>query len=191
MKKKYILFLIVIIIPVFCFFVYYSISFLDYKSSLSRLEEYVFLDNEKTIMNFQYKNKDYVVSRYYDDSSSWSHFNILLKDNKKYYLLKNIKKCDISDDLSNLYLDENKIYIHCIGKEGNVDKYTINDFVILEEKLIFDFKNTPNISQLHIGIDYVDNGYIYLSSPFKVDNRISSNPKVKCSLENKKCSYIE
>lgn len=40
-------------------------------------------------------------------------------------------------------------------------------------------------------IDSVDNKYIYLSSPFKVDNTVLDEPKVKCSFKDQKCYYIK
>ena len=57
------------------------------------------------------------------------------------------------------------------------------------EILKFNYDNTPNISQLHMNIDGVDNEYIYLSSPFKVDNTSEENSKVKCSFKDRKCIY--
>ena len=82
---------------------YQFIKSLNYKSSLSSLNKYIFVSNETTIKSLEYDNKNYVISRYYDDSSSWSHLNILLKNNDTYYVLENIKKCDTVDDGSNLY----------------------------------------------------------------------------------------
>lgn len=192
MKKKIILILLVIIlIPLFIFATFKFVEYIDYKSSLSSLVKYAFVENEKNIKSFEYDNQSYVISRYYDNSSSWSHLNLLLKDKNDYYILESIKKCDTDDDGSNLYIKDNELYIHCIGKDGVIDKYLINDLNIKKETINFNFKNTPNISQLHMGIDNVDNEYIYLSSPFKVDNTIKDEPKVKCSFKDRKCSYIE
>ena len=191
MKKRYFVALMIMLILSFSFIVYQLIKFFDYKSSISSLEKYMLIDNETIIKSFEYGNKNYVISRYYDNSSSWSNLNLLLKNGDIYYVLQNIKKCDTVDDGSNLYVRGNVIYIHCVGKEGFIDKYSINDFDIKKETLGFDFKNTPNISQLHIGIDNVDDKYIYLSSPAKVNNTIKDEPNVKCSFENKKCDYVK
>ncbi|MBP3840935.1 MAG: hypothetical protein IK997_02280 [Bacilli bacterium] len=190
MKKKIVLVLIVIIlIPLFIFATYKFVKHIDYKNSLSNLEKYTFIENEKNIKSFEYDNQNYVISRYYDNSSSWSHLNLLLKDKNDYYNLESIKKCDTDDDGTNLYIKDNELYIHCIGKGGIIDKYLINNLNIEKETMNFNFKNTPNISQLHMGIDNVDNEYVYLSSPFKVDNTIKDEPRVKCSLKDKKCVY--
>lgn len=189
MKKRIIMISLIILVLLFIFTMYQFIKFKNYKDSLSSLEKYIFVDNEIIIKKLEYNNKNYVISRYYDNSSSWSHLNLLLKDNDNYYILKNIKKCDTPDEGSNLYIKDNVIYIHCIGKKGVIDKYLINEFSIYKESINFDFKDTPNISQLHIGIDNVDDEYIYLSSPFKVDNRLKDNQNVKCSFNNKKCIY--
>lgn len=189
--KKQVLIIVTLIITIFLviFGSYKLIELLDFKSSLSNLEKYTFVENEKNIKSFEYDKRSYLISRYYDNSSSWSHLNVLLEDKNDYYILESIKKCDTVDDGSNLYIKDNELYIHCIGKEGIIDKYIINDLNIENEKINFNFKNTPNISQLHIGIDNVDNEYIYLSSPFKVDNTIKDEPKVKCSFKDKKCLY--
>lgn len=186
--KKYFLILI-ILIPIFIFGVYKFIKSINYKNPILNLSEYILVPSEKIIKEIKHNGKKYLVSIYYDDTSSWSHINFLLKENQKYYILENVKKCDIVDDGNNIYVKDNEIYIHCIGKEGNIDKYLINNLNIETEKINFNFKNTPNISQLHIGIDNIDNEYMYLSSPFKVDNTINDKPKVKCSLYDKICLY--
>lgn len=191
MKKKYLIILMIILILTISFIIYQAVEFLDYKDSLSNLEKYIPVDNEIIIKKLQYNNKNYVISRYYDTSSSWSNLNLLLKNNDSYYILKNIKKCDTVKDGKNLYVKDNVIYIHCIGNEGFIDKYLINDFDVLKETINFNFQNTPNISQLHIVIDNVDDEYIYLSSPAKVDNTIKDKPNVKCFIESKRCDYVK
>lgn len=189
MKKKILIISMIILIPLFIFIMYQLIKYLDYKSSVSDLENYEFIDNETIIKSVEHDNKSYVISRYYDDSGSWSHLNLLLKNNDTYYILETIKNCDTVDDGYNLYVKDNAIYIHCIGETGIIDKYLLNDFDVEKESMVFNFENTPNISQLHIGIDMVDDNYIYLSSPFKVDNTIDDKPNVKCSFKDKICIY--
>ena len=189
MKKKFLIISMIIIIPLFSIIMFQLIKFLNYNSTLFSLEKHIFLDNEITIKSLEYDNKNYVISKYFDDSSSWSHLNLLLKNNDTYYILEKIKSCDTVDDGDNLYVKDNIIYIHCIGKKGIIDKYLIKDLDVKKETINFNFKNTPNISQLHIGIDNVDNEYIYLSSPFKVDNTIKDKPNVKCSFKDKNCIY--
>lgn len=191
MKKKLLIILIIILIPLFVFIGYQIIKVLDYTSSIASLEKYKFIDGEKVIKSLNYDNKNYIISKYYDTSSSWSSLNILLKNNDDYYILKTIRKCDTLDDGSNLYIKNSEVYIHCIGKENNIAKYSINKLITSKETLNFDFTNTPNISQMHMIIDSVDNEYIYLSSPFKVDNTVLDKPKVKCSFKDQKCYYIK
>ncbi len=185
MKK---LIFIIIFIPLFVIVLYKFIEYIDYNSLLSNIEKYTFKENEKILKKFKYNNQNYIISKYTDKISSWGHLNILLKNNNDYYILKNIKKCDTVDEGTNLYIKNNEIYIHCIGKVI-INKYIINNLNIEQENLNFDFKNTPNISQLHMNIDNVDNEYIYLSSPFKKDNTVNDEPRVKCSFNNKKCIY--
>lgn len=127
MKKNFLIISIIILISLFSFTTYQLIKLFDYKSSLSNLEKYTFFNDEKIIKKLEYNNKNYIISRYYDNISSWSHLNILLKNKDNYYILKNIKNCDTVDDGSNLYIKDNVIYIHCIGKEETIDKYSIND----------------------------------------------------------------
>ena len=189
MKKFLCVLLLIFLIVLFSFGIYKFIEFLDYNSSISNLEKYEFISNEKIIKIFSYNNKNYVITMYYDNTSSWSHINLLLKDKENYYILEKIKKCDTYEEANNLYIKNNEVYIHCIGKEGNIDKYIIDSFKVTKEILEFNYKNTPNISRVHIEIDGIDDEYIYLSSPFKVDNTISDDPQVKCSLKNRKCSY--
>ena len=186
MKKKNIIILI-ILLPLFIFTIYKLIILFKFNN----LENYNFIDNEIVIKEINYNNKNYIISRYYNNSSSWSNLNILLNSNNTYYILKNIEKCDTLDNGSNIYIKDNEIYIHCIGKEDIINKYTINNLKVNDETIKFNFKNTPNISKLHMIIDNVDSEYIYLSSSFKVDNTIKDEPKVKCSFKDKECNYIK
>ena len=167
MKKKNIIILI-ILLPLFIFTIYKLIILFKFNN----LEKYNFIDNEIVIKEVKYNNKNYIISRYYNNSSSWSNLNILLNSNNAYYILKNIEKCDTLDNASNIHIKDNEIYIHCIGKENIINKYTINNLKIN-------------------AYGNIDNEYIYLSSPFKVDNTIKDEPKVKCSFKDKECNYIK
>lgn len=186
MKKKNIIILI-ILLPLFIFTIYKLIILFKFNN----LEKYNFIDNEIVIKEIKYNNKNYIISRYYNNSSSWSNLNILLNSNNAYYILKNIEKCDTLDNGSNIYIKDNEFYIHCIGKENIINKYTINNLKVNDETIKFNFKNAPNISTLHMIIDNVDSEYIYLSSSFKVDNTIKDESKVKCSFKDKECNYIK
>ena len=179
-----------VLIVLFTFGIYKGIEYLDYKSSISNLEKYTFSSNEKIVKSFKYNKYNYLLTMYYDDTSSWSHLNLLLLDNEEYYLLKNIQKCDSSVEGRNLYLKDNEIYVHCIGKKGDIDKYTLDKINVKKETFNFNYDDTPNISQLHINIDKVDDNYIYLYS-FKVDSLIKEGEKVKCSLKNNTCEYYQ
>jgi len=64
---------------------------MDDKSSLSSLKKYELVKDEKIIKTFDYDDKKYVISKYYDNSSSWNHLHILLKERKNYYVLESIK----------------------------------------------------------------------------------------------------
>lgn len=73
MKKKNIIILI-ILLPLFIFTIYKLIILFKFNN----LEKYNFIDNEIVIKEVKYNNKNYIISRYYNNSSSWSNLNILL-----------------------------------------------------------------------------------------------------------------
>ena len=152
-------------------------------TSSNGLEKYELLKDEIVLKEFTYNKKKYVLTSYYDDKNSYATNNILIKNNKDYYYLGKIDKCDMS-----YLIDKNNIYVHCIGKEGNILKYDINNLEELEI-LDFDYTNTPNISQIHINIEKVDKKYIYLKSNVKIDENVAEGEHVKCSFKDKKCEY--
>ena len=176
--KKVIIF--IILLSILLIFGIYKI--VDYKE-LSNLDKYKLGNDEEIYKAFNYKNSDYVITNYRDNTSSYYHHHILLKNNSKYYLLDTLNKCDISD-----YLNSNEYYIHCIGKEDFI-KYTFNGTSIKKENLKLNFKDTPNISVIHITIDKVDNNYMYLLSNIKMDESIKDGNKVKCNIQTRKCEY--
>lgn len=184
MKNK--IFLIIFITSLFCISIYNLFAFLDYHSQLASKEKYTFKQNEKIETKFKYHNQTYIITNYYDDTTAAGH-TFLLKDNNTYYKLNELKYCNFETDY--IYINDNKIYIHCIGQKGNVIQYTINNLELEQQTWEFNYKNTPNISQLHIVVDKADNNYIYLSSAFKVDNNDPNEPRVKCSLKNNLCNY--
>ena len=118
--------------------VYKTIGYLENRSKISKLEQYTFLSNEEIVTSFDYNQYHYILTKYYDDTSSWSHLHLLLKEKENHYLLKNIKKCDISESGENIYVKNNEVYIHCIGKIGNIDKYLISNLSIEKETLTFE-----------------------------------------------------
>ena len=99
-------------------------------------------------------------------------------------MLGSIKKCD-----TNSFIDNNKIYVHCIGKNGNINRYIINDTKINKDTIKLDYSDTPNISQIHLKIDNIDNKYIYLSSNVKMDGKVKEGNKIRCLMNSKKCKY--
>lgn len=160
-----------------------------YPNTFLDLEKYTLEHNERIIKNFKYDKYNYAISSLYDSGSTWSDINILLEYKNEYYILTQINGCDTTEKAKNLYISENKLYIHCIGQKGNIYTYTIEKNKVTKELLEFNYDKTPNISQLHIEIDKVDTENIFLSSPFKVDNTVADEPKVMCSLKNKVCNY--
>lgn len=151
---------------------------------LSKLEKYNLLENESIKNEFKIENKKYILTTYYKNDSSYAYNNLLLKNRNDYYLLESINKCDMS-----YYIKNNEIYVHCIGKKGNILKYTIDDYKLEKDIMELDYKDAPNISQIHITIDGADNDYIYLRSNVKNNDSIKEGEFVKCSLSTKKCEY--
>lgn len=151
---------------------------------LSKLEKYNLLENESIKNEFKIENKKYILTTYYKNDSSYAYNNLLLKNKNDYYLLESMNKCDMS-----YYIKNNEIYIHCIGKKGDILKYTINDYKLEKDIMEFDYKDAPNISQIHITIDGADDDYIYLKSAVKINDSIKDGEFVKCSLSSKKCEY--
>ena len=168
--------------------IYLFIDSMVENEKLAKLEKHTLTSGEKILQEFEYENDKYVVVKYYDDTSSWSHLYILFNTRNQYYILKDIKKCDCVDSGNNIYVKNNAIYIHCIGKDGDVLEYIVNDMSVEENIRHLDYQYTPNISQYHLEIDKVDEQYIYLSS-FKLDTMLEDGDKVKCSLKDNICYY--
>ena len=165
---------------------YYLFALIDEKNEILKLEEYKMLSVEEVFKEFEYDRKKYIISTFYD-SDSYQYINILLKIKEKYYRLEEIKKCDCSDE--SIYVKENKIYVHCIGQKGDILEYKVTGTTIEKKILHLNYDKTPNISQIHILIDKVDNNYIYLYSYVKINDFIKEGDKVKCSLKDNVCFY--
>lgn len=187
MKKNTIKLIILVLILLIPISSYYLVKYLNHQSLINNLEKYTILDNEKIINEFTYNNNNYLITMYYDDTSTYSHINILLKQKSERLLIDTIKECDSSE--SNTYVLNNKIYIHCIGKSGNIDIYTLDKYKLTHDTLKLDYSKTPNLSQLHLLIKKVDKNNLYLYSYITIDNKKEN--KIKCSLKTKKCEYLE
>lgn len=182
MNKKFVFIVFASIIILLIF--YKIISYFNLNITISKLKEYKLKKNEKIHTKFKYNNYNYAITSYSSNVSVHDNNHILLNHKNKYYLLESIDKCDM-----NSYIDDNSLYVHCIGYEGNIKKYIINKSSIKSSNIKLDYSDTPNISQLHIVIDNIDNKYIYLSSGVKIDDSIKEGNKVKCSLNSRKCKY--
>lgn len=116
MKKKIVRFLVCILLFIL---IGYTVVILN-NSNLKK-EKYTLLPNEEIENEIIYKNYKYVITKYYDNTTSFSHHNILLNNNNYYYILESLNSCDMYS-----YIKNNEIYIHCIGKYGDIIKYTLN-----------------------------------------------------------------
>lgn len=180
MNKKFLIGIGIMFIGV----IFIIIKIIIPNNELSKLTKYTFTSNEEIRKKFNINKRHYLLTTYYNDSSTYGFNNILYEKNQEYYLLDVIKKCDM-----NYYILNNEIYIHCSGKKGDILKYTINKYDVKKEVLQFNYYNTPNISQLHLAVEGIDSEYIYLKSYVKLDTSIDEGEHVKCSLTSRICEY--
>ena len=188
MKKKIFLSIIILMFFLIIFFVIYkTISFLD--NNWMKLEEYKMIpENERlTYKEVNYKNNKYILVGYHGDNPTYADNLILLEKNSKYYILEEIINCDISDETA--YFKDGTFYIHCIGRKANVIQYELDGINVKKSYLELNYRDVPNISQIHLFVNGIDDKYIYLYSYVKNDDKLSEGNKVKCSLDDKKCVY--
>ena len=189
--KKFLVFIFILVLFVVVFGAgFYLLDYIVTGEKLSNLEEHEISkkEEEKIIKEFQYNDMDFVISKYYDDTSAWSHLRIMRKARGNYYILQDVKKCDVLENGENIFVKDKNIYVHCIGKEEEIGIYKVDGFSVSEKLVNYNFKKTPNISLLHMKVDKVDDKYIYLSSE-KVDLAIDEGEHVKCPLDGYVCSY--
>ena len=173
-----------LLIPILASFVltifvtYELIEYLDYKSAFDKLELYHLEQDEKQIKILTHNKKEYYITEYYNEELNHQIINILFKYKSKYYKLREITYCDYN----NIAIKENELYLHCIGRDGNIAKYTINNFMVEKESIKLKYDNIPKIYEYNIDVDKVDERYIYISDP-------SSNKKAVCNLITLICEY--
>lgn len=174
MKK---IIIIIILVPVIILLGFYLTNKYVHISTLNSFPKYKLIDNEEVLMDLNYNNYNYIITKYYDNTSSWSHINFLLKENNKYYLLKNIKKCDV--EKNHVKSMNNQLYVHCVGKNDNtIDKYIFDKLNIKYEKLLFNM-DKAYVSNVHFIIESVNDDYIYISDALEME--------AKCSFKTRKC----
>ena len=134
-----------------------------------------------------YKNNKYLLVGFKGNNPTYSDNVILLEKNSKYYILEKIINCDISEDTA--YFKDGSFYIHCIGREAKIIQYELDNENVKKSYIELNYKNVPNISQLHLFVKNVDDKYIYLFSNVKNDDSIDEGQNVKCLLSTKICEY--
>ncbi len=187
MKKKYFLIIISVVI-VFILSVIYMIIRLS-NNNLTNLEEYKMIpENERLVYKqIDYKDNKYLLVGFKGNNPTYADNVILLEKNSKYYVLEEIINCDIDEETA--YFKDGSFYIHCIGRKADIIKYELDGKKVKKSYIELNYKDVPNISQLHLFVNNIDDKYIYLFSYVKRDDSIEEGQKVKCSLENKKCMY--
>ncbi len=187
MKKKYFLIIISVVI-VFILSVIYMVTRLS-NNNLTNLEEYkMILENERLVYKqIDYKDNKYLLVGFKGNNPTYADNVILLEKNSKYYVLEEIINCDIDEETA--YFKDGSFYIHCIGRKADIIKYELDGKKVKKSYIELNYKDVPNISQLHLFVNNIDDKYIYLFSYVKRDDSIEEGQKVKCSLENKKCRY--
>ena len=192
MKRRLIIFFSVILIvgilvggiTLACFT---AIDYLDYKSKISELEKYKPEEGEVTVKEFENQEKKYVISRI--NLKYGTRLNILFKEGKKLYLLDKVDSCDITDTAENILINDNKIYIHCIGEEREILEFELNKASIYKSSRYLNYSHTPNTSGAHLNIEKVDKKYLYFYSYVKKDDSIKEGDRIKCSLKTNQCEY--
>ena len=177
MKKKIIIFTLLILIIVSTFIIIY-------KNREPNLEKYDLSKQE--FYEFNYKKNTYAISAIYDEHKD-SSVGIFLSKNNNHYLIEKIDKCDYS--ANSFYVNENKIYLHCNFSPSNIIEYKLNGINFNKKTYKLNLKNSPNISNYHLQFDKVDDNYAYLYSVVKVDDSIVEGYRIKCSLTDNICNY--
>ena len=187
MKKKYFLIIISVVI-VFILSVIYMVTRLS-NNNLTNLEEYKMIpENERLVYKqIDYKDNKYLLVGFKGNNPTYADNVILLEKKSKYYVLEEIINCDIDEKTA--YFKDGSFYIHCIGRKADIIKYELDGKKVKKSYIELNYKDVPNISQLHLFVNNIDDKYIYLFSYVKRDDSIEEGQKVKCSLENKKCRY--
>ena len=160
-----------------------SVSF---KEQLKELGVYTLEENEMIINQFKNGKRNYALSIIPDRRTN--DLNVLLKNKKKYYLLKNVPSCKILDSRDNIFIMDNKIYVHCDGATGVILQYQVTDGFIGEKEYAFNFDDTPNSDTHALMFDKVDEKNMYLKTN-KIDMSVEEGEKLKCSFKSNKCKY--
>lgn len=187
MKKKYFQIIIPIVIVFILSIIYILARLLN--NNLTNLEEYKMIpENERLVYKkIDYKDNKYILVGFKGNNPTYADNVILLEKNSKYYVLEEIINCDIDEETA--YFKDGSFYIHCIGRKADIIKYELDDKKVKKSYIELNYTDVPNISQLHLFVNNIDDKYIYLSSYVKNDDTIAEGQKVKCSLETKKCKY--
>ncbi len=167
--------------------VFIGLTVLNYIIENEEPDLQIFNVPEKDKYEFTYKKNTYAIARSDNNEAGTNRVGIFLKKKEKYYLLEEINRCMYME--SAFYIKENKIYLHCISRANEVLEYKVNKEEIEKTVRKLNFKETPNISTLHLQFEKVDNKYIYFHSWVKVNERLEEGNKAKCSLDTNKCEY--
>ncbi len=186
--KKRCFFTILIILVISLFIIIDKVIYL-FNNNLTYLEQFKMIpENERlTYKEVIYKNNKYLLVGFKGDNPTYPDNVILLEKDSKYYILERIINCDISEETA--YFKDGSFYIHCIGRKANIIKYELNNTKVKKSYIELNYKEVPNISQLHLFVNNVDDQYIYLFSYVKNNDSIPEGHRVKCSFEDKKCMY--
>lgn len=158
----------------------------SFKKQLKELGVYQFEENEKVVKNFSAGKRKYALSII--PQRRTMDLNIFLKNKKKYYLLKTVPSCKILDKLENIYIFDNKIYLHCDGATGVIMEYSVTEGFIGEKEYVFNFEKTPNSDTHKLTFKKVDDTSIeFRTNKIKEDEEFGD--KLTCTFKKKKCKY--
>lgn len=179
MKKLKPFILGILLVIIFLFIIIYIMR----KSLVADLEKYDMANQE--FYEFHYKHNTYAISSVGNEGVDKT--GIFFKQNKNYYLMAMEERCTYSDN--SFYVKDGIIYMHCNSKEKSIITYAIDSINYKKSEFPSNFKDTPNISKLHLQFNKIDDDYLYLYSLVKVDDTIEEGNQIKCSLSDYKCQY--
>ena len=176
MKRKVaiILIIVVILLGIFGFYIYHLEP---------DLEKYTFSNQE--FYEFQYQGNTYAVGDVVGEPLSTT--GLFYKKHNNYYILDEISRCTYTD--SSFYVKDNKVYFHCYFHPDTILEYELDGIRFQRKDYPLNFMDAPNISQLHMQFNKVDDDFIYLYSVVKEDDAIEEGNYVKCSLHDNTCEY--
>ena len=114
---------------------------------------------------------------FYTNGAHWDNV-----DDQKGHILRYWVGFGVNGRINSSLEVENELYLHCTGRDGNIAKYTIKNFMVEKESIKLNYENISSIYEYNVNVDKVDERYIHITDP-------SSNKKAICNLITLICEY--